>query len=86
MVIDEADLAAWLELNPAATALLDVHDPEPFGEGSRLISLPNAHLAPHLASRTLTALDNMSWVVKDLVEVLSGRRPRFPAPADAGPG
>jgi D-3-phosphoglycerate dehydrogenase len=86
MVIDEGDLAAWLELNPAASALLDVHDPEPFREGSRLIALPNAHLAPHLASRTLTALDNMSWVVKDVVEVLAGRRPRYPAPATPLPG
>jgi D-3-phosphoglycerate dehydrogenase len=60
-------------------ALLDVHDPEPFTAANPLLGLPNAHLAPHLASRTTTALDNMSWVVRDVIAVLSGREPRWPA-------
>jgi D-3-phosphoglycerate dehydrogenase len=42
--------------------------------------MANAHLAPHLASRTLTAMANMSWVVKDVAAVLEGKPPRFPAP------
>jgi hypothetical protein len=78
-VIDTQALAEWLLQNPAAAAMLDVHDPEPFGDDYPLIDVPNAYLAPHLASRTMTAMDNMSWVVKDIAAVLGGRAPRFPA-------
>ncbi|MFO0829618.1 MAG: NAD(P)-dependent oxidoreductase [Phycisphaerales bacterium] len=79
MVIDHDALAAWLRANAGATALLDVHDPEPVREDNPLLGLDNAHLFPHLASRTLTAMDNMSWVVKDVVAVLQGRAPKWPA-------
>lgn len=79
-VIDEDALAAWLRRNPAALAILDVHATEPFRDDDPLLGLPNAHLAPHLASRTTTALANMSWVVKDLWRVLQGEPPRHPAP------
>jgi D-3-phosphoglycerate dehydrogenase len=78
-VLDAQALAEWLRENPAAAAMLDVHDPEPFGEDYPLVDVPNAYLAPHLASRTMTAMDNMSWVVKDIAAVLGGRAPRFPA-------
>ena len=76
-VLDTVALADWLRVNPAAAAMLDVHDPEPFTDANPLIPLPNAHLAPHLASRTMTAMDNMSWVVKDVVAVLEGRAPKW---------
>ena len=78
-VIDAQALASWLLRNPAAAAMLDVHDPEPFGEDYPLLDVPNAYLAPHLASRTMTAMDNMSWVVRDVVAVLEGRAPKWPA-------
>ncbi len=70
MVIDHAALAEYLQANPGAQALLDVHDPEPFTVDNPVLALPNAHLAPHLASRTETAMENMSWVVRDVVSVL----------------
>ncbi len=70
MVIDDVALAAYLQANPGAQALLDVHDPEPFTLDNPVLALPNAHLAPHLASRTETAMENMSWVVRDVVAVL----------------
>ncbi len=79
MVIDDRALADWLAAHPDGQAILDVHDPEPFSDAHPLIALPNAHLAPHLASRTTTAMANMSWVVKDVVAVLNGDTPRFPA-------
>lgn len=79
-VIDEAALAAWLGLNPAALAILDVHAEEPFTGENPLLGLGNAHLAPHLASRTTTAMANMSWVVKDVWRVLQGEIPVHPAP------
>ena len=77
-VIDTHALADWLRVNPAAAALLDVHEPEPITDANPLLPLPNAHLAPHLASRTMTAMDNMSWVVRDVVAVLEGRTPKWP--------
>jgi phosphoglycerate dehydrogenase-like enzyme len=80
-VIDEAALATWLGANPAALAILDVHAQEPFTEEDPLLGLSNVHLAPHLASRTTTAMANMSWVVKDVWRVLKGEAPEHPAPS-----
>jgi phosphoglycerate dehydrogenase-like enzyme len=80
LVVDNLALAAWLKSNPGATALLDVHEPEPFGSEYPLLGLPNAKLYPHLASRTHTAMNNMSWVVRDVVAVLEGRKPESAAP------
>ena len=78
-VVDHHALARFLHANSAAQALLDVHDPEPFLADSPMLSLANAHLAPHLASRTDTAVRNMSWVVRDLVAVLNNNAPQFEA-------
>ena len=67
--------------NPEARAHLDVHDPEPFDNAYPLLGLPNATLSPHQASRTETAMRDMSWVVRDVVAVLEGRPPVDRAPA-----
>lgn len=79
-LVDAEALAGWLRDHPAGSAALDVHDPEPPPAGSPLRGLPNARLLPHLASRTTTALANMSAVVEDVDRVLRGEAPRFPAP------
>ena len=78
-VLDHEALRRFLTSNRGAQALLDVHEPEPFGADHPLLGLPNAHLAPHLASRTRTAMERMSWVVRDVVAVLRGETPQFPA-------
>jgi phosphoglycerate dehydrogenase-like enzyme len=78
-VIDNAALADFLRRQPQALAMLDVHEPEPFGAEYPLLGLANAKLYPHLASRTDTAMNSMSWVVRDVLAVLEGREPRFPA-------
>lgn len=80
LVVDNLALRRFLMANLKALAMLDVHDPEPFDAGYPLLGLPNARLYPHLASRTKAAMDSMSWVVKDVVAVLGGRPPQFPAP------
>jgi D-3-phosphoglycerate dehydrogenase len=80
MVIDAHALARHLANHPGSQALLDVHDPEPIVADNPLLGLANAHLMPHLASRTRTATRNMSWVVRDVWRVLEGEAPRHPAP------
>ncbi len=79
MLVDEQAVAQWLKANPQARACLDVHEPEPPPPGNPLWDLPNATLLPHLASRTDTALCNMSWVVRDVLAVLNGQEPGHPA-------
>lgn len=79
LVLDARALAAFLETHPAAQAVLDVHDPEPFGADYPLVGNPRAHLAPHIGAATATANRNMSWVVRDVWRVLAGEPPEFPA-------
>ena len=81
MLIDVAALHEWLSLHvdDGARAVLDVHDPEPPPKDYPLYNLPNAELLPHLASRTRTALANMSWVVRDVMAVLEDKEPLYPA-------
>jgi len=79
-VVDNLSLAGFMRGHPQALAMLDVHEPEPFGDDYPLLGLPNVRLYPHLASRTATAMANMSWVVRDVWAVLQGQRPQFPAP------
>jgi len=80
LVIDPADLRAFLDARPRAIAMLDVHEPEPVPAGHPLLGHPRAILTPHIASRTEAAQRAMSDVVDDVLSVLAGGRPRFPAP------
>ena len=79
MLVDHDALADWLRRHPDARAILDVHAPEPPPADYPLHGLSNAWLLPHLASRTDTALHNMSEVVRDVSKVLEGDEPRYPA-------
>ncbi len=79
MVVDHAALASFLNGHPEASALLDVHAPEPVVPENPLLTCPNATLFPHLASRTEAALENMSWVVRDVMAGLNGEPLQFPA-------
>jgi phosphoglycerate dehydrogenase-like enzyme len=63
-----------------AAAALDVFDPEPPPADFPLLGFENVILTPHMASRTAIAIENMSWVVKDVAAVLEGQKPKFPAP------
>lgn len=82
MLVDAAALAAWAKQNTAkgGRVILDVHEPEPPPADYPLYGLPNVRLLPHLASRTHRALENMSWVVRDVLAVIEGHKPQFPAP------
>jgi D-3-phosphoglycerate dehydrogenase len=79
-VLDEHALAAAIKGKRLAGAALDVYAPEPPPADFPLLNLPNVLLAPHMAARTHTAIENMSWVVRDVVAVLDDHRPKYPAP------
>jgi len=79
-VLDIQALADALRSKRLASAMIDVYDPEPPAVGFPLLGLENVLLTPHMAARTYTAIENMSWVVRDVVEVLNGRPPKYPAP------
>ena len=79
-VLDVMALAEAIRSNRIAGAALDVFWPEPPGKDFPLLGLDNVLLTPHLAARTHTAMENMSWVVRDVVDVLAGKKARYPAP------
>ena len=81
MVVEPTALVRWANtvVDRGGSAVLDVHDPEPPPQNYVLYHHPNIRLLPHLASRTDTALRNMSWVVRDVMAVLTGQTPRYPA-------
>lgn len=79
VLVDHDALNAWLTDHPDALAVLDVHDPEPPAADAPLYDCRNAILLPHLASRTHVAMENMSWVVKDVLAVLDGQEPKSSA-------
>ncbi|HTW93481.1 MAG TPA: NAD(P)-dependent oxidoreductase, partial [Tepidisphaeraceae bacterium] len=84
-VLDAAALAEALRAQRLYGAALDVFFPEPPPPDFPLLGLDRVLLTPHLAARTFTAIENMSWVVRDVVEVLHGRPPKFPAPLTPSP-
>ncbi|MGD9688907.1 MAG: NAD(P)-dependent oxidoreductase [Phycisphaerales bacterium] len=78
-VVDPVALAEFMIAHRGATALLDVHEPEPFDATYPLLDIENVHLSPHIASATSLAHANMSWVVRDVWRVLNGEAPECPA-------
>jgi phosphoglycerate dehydrogenase-like enzyme len=79
-VLDVDALAAALREKRLAGAAIDVYAPEPPPADFPLLRMENVILTPHMASRTDSAQENMSWVVRDIVAVIEGRKPRYPAP------
>jgi len=78
-VVDPHALAEALKSEHLAGAAIDVHDPEPPPPGYPLLSAPNCVLTPHIASRTREGLAAMNDVVDDVIGVLAGKPPMWPA-------
>ena len=77
--VDYDALGAALRRGKLSAATVDCHDPEPPPPDYALFDLDSAYLTPHTAARVPRAMANMSKVVEDIVAVLEGREPRFPA-------
>lgn len=71
LVVDAHACAEFFINHPAACAMLDVHDPEPFDATYPLLDIDNVHLSPHIGGATKPAKLAMSWVVKDLLSYLA---------------
>lgn len=79
-VLDVHALTDALKEKRLAAAALDVYHPEPPLPDFPLLGFENVLLTPHVASRTAIAMENMSWVVRDVMAVLEGKPPKYPAP------
>ena len=71
--VNEAELIEVLERRPDLTALLDVTWPEPPEAGSRLYSLPNVVLSPHIAGSINDEVHRMSdYMIAEYKRFASG--------------
>ena len=79
-VVDTAALLDALENGPLFAAGLDVTDPEPLPADHPLLKHPRVVVTPHIGSAgRQTRLKMAEMVVGDLLAVLKGERPVFPA-------
>jgi len=77
-VVDESALIRALQEGQIAGAGIDVYEQEPTPADNPLLQLDNVVVTPHIASSTQEAMNMMSMVAEDLVNVLEGRAPQFP--------
>ena len=79
-LVDQAALVDALQRGVIAGAALDVFENEPPAADDPLLGLDNVLLSPHAAHYSLEAYEEtLQTVVEDVVAVLRGRAPRFPA-------
>ncbi|MCP4639849.1 MAG: hydroxyacid dehydrogenase, partial [bacterium] len=83
-VVHGGALARALAAGRLAGAATDVYETEPPPVDDPLLTAPNVLLSPHVAARTRTGLARMNDVVDDVIAVLSGSAPAYPAPTDSG--
>jgi phosphoglycerate dehydrogenase-like enzyme len=78
-VVDSGALAVALADGQLAGAGLDVVGPEPLPPDHPLLHAPNVVFTPHIGARTHGGLARMNAVVDDVIRVLKGESPVFPA-------
>ncbi|MBE7466634.1 MAG: hydroxyacid dehydrogenase [Planctomycetes bacterium] len=78
-VMDGYALAAALQAGKLAGAGIDVFDPEVPPADHPLLACETAVFSPHNAAQTAEARFNYAAVVEDILRVLSGKPPKFPA-------
>ena len=82
--VDYAALAEAIRGGRVSGAAIDCHDPEPPPADYPMYSVlgENVILTPHVAARVPAAMERMCDVVYDVVRVLQGQKPKFPAVAE----
>ena len=80
--VDYHALARAVRSGHVAAAAIDCHDPEPPPADYPMFGLDNVILTPHVAARVPEAMQRMCDVVYDVVAVVEGRPPSFPAPEE----
>jgi D-3-phosphoglycerate dehydrogenase len=75
----EADLVAALKKKRIAGAGADVYEVEPITADNPLLQLENFVGTPHMSAHTEEAMIRMSMVARDVLAVLEGREPEYPA-------
>lgn len=78
-IVDEEALVDALRNRRIAGAGIDAFAEEPPAKDNPLFELDNVVVTPHSASITRNALIGMAMVVKDVVRVLEGKDPKYPA-------
>jgi D-3-phosphoglycerate dehydrogenase len=81
-VVEPSALAEALKGGRLAGAALDVHEEEPPPKDYPLLTAPNCILTAHVGARTKESLVAMNDVVDDVIGVLQGRQPMYPADPD----
>jgi glyoxylate reductase len=83
-VVDQAAMLAALKSGRLAGVGLDVTDPEPIARHDSLLRVDNVVITPHIGSASLATRAKMAAIAVDnVLEVFSGRAPRFCANPDA---
>lgn len=78
-IVDEKALIDALKENKIMGAGIDVFAEEPPAKDNPLFSLDNVVVTPHSAANTENAMIGMAMVVKDILRVLEGKEPKYPA-------
>ncbi|MCW8130367.1 MAG: hydroxyacid dehydrogenase [Planctomycetota bacterium] len=78
-IVDTYAVAEALAKGPLGGAGLDVFDPEVPAPDHPILKDPRAILSPHNAAQTAEARFNYAAVVEDVLRVLAGKRPLYPA-------
>jgi phosphoglycerate dehydrogenase-like enzyme len=83
--VDYAALAEAIRSGKVDSAAIDCHDPEPPPADYPLFDVEPERviLTPHVAARVPQAMENMCDVVYDVIAVLAGREPDWPAQPEA---
>lgn len=79
--VDYHALADAVRSGQISACCIDCHDPEPPPADYPMYGVlgENVILTPHIAARVPAAMEAMSDVVYDIVAVLEGRKPQYPA-------
>jgi D-3-phosphoglycerate dehydrogenase len=76
----EQDVVRALQDNRIAGVGSDVYEVEPASPENPLFGMDNFVGTPHMSAHTEESMIRMSMVARDVVAVLEGRQPDFPAP------